>query len=199
MMRLAVLLGLITAAASATASPAEKLPAAVSRELPAGYTVLAFASARPDPRHLFYVVALAAHGETIPDNGRAPDRPLLIFQQRSGGGYAVVGRNDGVVLRADQGGQCDPFEDGSITANGAYVTVENGVACGSHWTDYITFRFDPRAGYVFSTERLQSWSSNPDTGPNAAALVPDGERVIRPVKGRRVPFSAWRRKADPWR
>ncbi|CAG9202720.1 hypothetical protein BVI434_180056 [Burkholderia vietnamiensis] len=39
-----------------------------------------------------------------------------------------------MVLRANDGGQCDPFEDGydGLAVKGRYFTVQNGVACGAH-------------------------------------------------------------------
>jgi hypothetical protein len=149
------------------------------------------------------IVALGRHGEaargdrpwTGPD--AAPPRPLLVFQRQADGSFTLLGRNDGVVMRADQGGQCDPFLDGdaTIAVKGRFFTVENGVACGSHWTDYVTFRFDDAAGgYVFDNERLDSWSFNTSNDPNADALVEDGgaPKVTRGSRTHPVPFADWR-------
>jgi hypothetical protein len=65
-----------------------------------------------------------------PDRARAPARPLLIFERRLPGRYALIARNDDVILRADDGGinGCDPFEGGKIVAKGRYFTVEQGAA-----------------------------------------------------------------------
>ena len=76
-----------------------------------------------------YVVALARPGDD-PDaptgGGTAPARPLLLFRARPNGTYALSGRNDDVVLRHNQGGQCDPFDpEQGLVMNGAYVTVQN--------------------------------------------------------------------------
>ena len=147
----------------------------------------------------FEIVALARKGD---DKLRqrsqgAPARPLLIFEQRDGR-YALAGRNDDVVLKADEGGQCDPFLDGdaTIATKGQYFTVQNGVACGEHWTDYVTFRFDDRAGgFVFDNERLEAWELNPSNDPQAEALVPaEPPRLIRDKAGLTTPFAAWRPK-----
>ncbi len=86
---------------------------------------------------------------------------------------------------------------GVIAVEGRYFTVENGVACGQHWTDYVTFRLDPAAGrFVFDNERTQSWSLNTSTAPDAEALVPDGAPAIwRGIRGAPIAFADWRR---PW-
>lgn len=169
---------------------AADLPVEISRQLPPGYDVLASTRAPVDGGHLFYVVALGS--------ARTPARPLLIFERRPEGGYGLVGRNDEVVLRAGDAGiagnGCDPFEDGRIVAKGPYLTVENDVACGAHWTDYVTFRFDPQLrGYVFDNWRFQSWKLNPSNRSDADALVLDTNRVVRAPKGRKTPFPTWRR------
>ncbi|MEX6874007.1 hypothetical protein AB2D09_33980, partial [Pseudomonas aeruginosa] len=92
----------------------------------------------------FEIVAIGRKDEeALAKSGDASARPLMIFERRSGR-FFPVGRNDQVVLKADEGGQCDPFLDGDapIATKGRYFTVQNGVACGQHWTDYITFRLD---------------------------------------------------------
>ena len=176
--------------------PAGALPPDIRSSLPAHYHELSSAEVRPTPGSRFYIVALARDDEAGPfDEAHAAARPLLIFRI-VGGQARLVGRNDTVVLKADEGGQCDPFTDAdhAIAAKGRYFTVENGVACGSHWTDYVTFRFDDRAdGFVFDNERSESWSLNPSADPNADALVRDGPQVVRrPPPGRTVTFSGWR-------
>jgi hypothetical protein len=173
---------------------AQQLPQAISRQLPAGYEILASAHASfGSPGRIFYFVVLGRDGERAQwaEAWTARPRPLLIYERRADGGYALAARNDHVALRADEGGQCDPFEDGRIVAKGSYFTVENAVACGSHWTDFVTFRFDPRLkGFVFDNARFESWSMNPkDDGD---ALVSDGQHVVR-AKGQVVRFADWRR------
>ena len=175
---------------AAGAASAADLPNEIVKQLPRGYAVLASIQAPVEGGHLFYVVALGSN--------RASARPLLVFERRPDGGYGLAGRNDDVVLRADDAGLagngCDPFEDGHIVAKGPYLTVENGVACGAHWTDYVTFRFDPQLrGYAFDNWRFQSWKLNPSNAPDADALIPDINRVVRTPKGRKTPFATWRR------
>jgi hypothetical protein len=120
----------------------------------------------------------------------------LTFQLRPTGRFELKERNDHVVLRTRDGGVaangCDPFEEKRIVTKGRYFTVENGVACGAHWTDYVTFRFDPASnGYIFDNWRFQSWSMNPSSDPTADALVPNPPKIIR-SKGR-IAFTQWRR------
>ena len=178
---------------------ATELPRGITRQLPPGYDVLSTAKATFDgASQAYYMVALAKRGEVAGAHGLrpAPARPLLLFARQPDGSFLQTGRNDLVVLRADAGGQCDPFLDGGgvITVKGRYFTVENGVACGSHWTDYITFRFDSGVGrFVFDNERSESWSMNTSTAPNADALVQDGPPDVRRGDRKRpIKFENWR-------
>jgi hypothetical protein len=177
---------------------AAELPPEVMRQIPSGYDVLANGSATfAGASRTFYIVALNRHADGD-EPSPAPARPLLLFEQQANGGFVQTGRNDTVVMRADEGGQCDPFAPddggGGIAVKDRYFTIENGVACGQHWTDYITFRFDDLAGrYVFDNERLQSWSFNKSTNPDAEAMVPDGPpEVHRGDRKKPVPFENWR-------
>jgi len=170
------------------------LPNGIASQLPADYEVLGHASvAAGQPARRFEIVALARRDENARSKaGSAPARPLVIFEAK-GARFAPIGRNDDVVFKADEGGQCDPFLDGdaTIATRGRYFTVQNGVACGEHWTDYITFRLDDRAGFVFDNERTEAWKMNSSNDPNAEALVRDGPpRVIRD-HGRLTPFTRW--------
>jgi len=170
----------------AAAPVAGGLPVGIRGQLPAGHVVLAQAEAAPDAGHRFYLVAIG--------RARSKLRSLLIFRRDARGGYVAAGRNDAVVLGADDGGYngCDPFEGGRIAVSGAYFTVENAVACGDHWTDYVTFRFNFRIdGYVFANWRVQSWRMNPREDPQAEALVADPPYVVRAT--RTIPFARWRR------
>ena len=173
-------------------------PAAIMRQLPANHVVLSSARSTIGSQR-FYIVALASRWEKKHQlsEKRAPARPLLIYEQRSDGRFVLTGRNDDAILRVDDGGinQCDPFRQ--IVMKGRYFTVENGVACGAHWTDYITFRLDARQGYVFDNERGESWSMNSDDDPHAEALISNGVRVEQPPKDRMIPFSKWRRPPYP--
>ncbi len=173
-------------------------PAEIVRQLPAGYGVIGMARmALPGREGRYYVVALGKKGEDrFAHEASAPARPLLLFARRPDGSYAPAGRNDRVVFRANEGLQCDPFLDGGgvIAVTGRYFTVQNGVACGQHWTDYVTFRFDHSAGrFVFDNERSESWSMNTSRAPDAEALVRDGPQQVRRGDPRApVGFDDWR-------
>jgi hypothetical protein len=173
------------------AAPAAALPPGVVRQLPRGFAVIASARSDPSPGRTFYFVALEARAS----GQRAPVRPLLLFDMRKAGRPALAARNDHVIFRLDEGGYngCDPFEQRRIAAKGAYVTVEQGIACGDHWTDYVTFRFDRDLGtYIFDNRRIQSWSMNDRPGRSRQALVSDGQRLVR-SKGRVITFAKWAR------
>lgn len=184
----------VSFATAADAGP--EIPPEIVAQVPAGYDVLGNAVvAAGRPRHDFAILALGRHDETDKRWRHSPVRPLLIFE-RKGGHFALVGRNDTVVLKADDGLQCDPFIDSgaTIATRGSYFTVENGVACGQHWTIYVTFRFDDKTGgFVFDNERSGSWRMNTD--PDGEALVRD--TPVPPVRdrpGHVTPFAAWRSK-----
>ena len=174
-----------------------EVPAAIAHQVPAGYVVLGSA-ASSFGAHAFHIVALGKAGEdTAPRSQRpAAARPLLLFERRPDGSFRQAARNDAVVMRADGGGQCDPFLDGggTIAVKDRYFTIENGVACGQHWTDFITFCFDDALGrYVFDNERSESWVLNPDPKPGAEAMVRDlPPTLVRGNRAKPVPFERWR-------
>jgi hypothetical protein len=177
---------------SASRALSAQVPPDIERQLPSGYSVLGAAQTSFGSELSFYFVGLGSRQETGPFGKTAPPRPLLIYALTSSGHYDLIARNDQVILPANAGGQCDPFE-GRIATKGRFFTVENGVGCGAHWTDYVTFRFSDRLReFVFDNWRVQSWSFNPSNAPDAQALIPDGQKVVR--AGRRiVRFSEWRR------
>ena len=198
MFRRYLIMATVTFGTSFCAAPVRAgVPVDVLRQLPPAQTILTSATSAIGRNHKYYFVALASQKESksVAHETRSPARPLLIFERRASGRYALVGRNDSVILHADDGGinGCDPFETGKIEVKGRYFTVEQGVACGAHWTDYVTFRFDPRSrGFVFDNWRVESWSVNRSNDSNAEALVSDGVKIVR-AKSRPVPFSKWRR------
>jgi len=192
----ATMLAVVLAIALATTAGAEapNVPPGLAKLLPAGYVPMVTAQARPDPKHVFVLVVLAKNGEPTGSwVEHAPARPLIVFQQTASG-YREVARNDRIILRSNEGGQCDPFEYGDIKTKGRYMTVEHNVACGQHWESTTTFRFDSRSGaYIFDNERYQSLKFNPDTRGDAEALVPDVDYLKR-AKGRAVTLSQWQRR-----
>ena len=185
---------LLVAAQPAAAWEPVPLPAAVRAKLPARHVArVATCSRTLDPPQPICIVIAALPNEGDRRSPReAPPRPLLIYRL-AGDTAMLVARNDRIVLRRDEGGQCDPVEDGgAIAVKGRFFTLENGVACGQHWTDFTTFRFDPRSrGFVWHNRIYESWRLNDDPRPNAEALVSDGRRVWRADPRRPVTLSAY--------
>jgi hypothetical protein len=161
------------------------LPAAIATQLPAGYEPMTFsAGPRIEGDRQSYLVVAHRHD----DSAEHPSpRPMLIFEERANGEYQIAARNDTVVLRADEGGQCDPFEDGydGLAVKGSYFTVQNGVACGQHWTDFVTFRYDTqRHVWVFDSEIF--------TSSDPLNATPDKTHVTHANRTKPVAFEAWR-------
>ncbi|ASN00939.1 hypothetical protein APY30_13070 [Xanthomonas citri pv. malvacearum] len=120
------------------------------------------------------MVALRASAEqTLRGNGHAaPPRTLLVLVlvlvANADGGFVEVVRNTRVIFKADEGGQCDPFldSDQGLVAKGAYFTVQDGVACGQHRTDCITFRYDRHRGaVVFHKRVIDVWEMDTQDAP----------------------------------
>lgn len=171
--------------ASAQASSLrEQLPAALMQHIPHNWEVVAAqAGDLTGDRLPDHVLVLRRRDENaILDRGvAAPARPLLVFVQQANGQHKEVARNEQVVARADEGGQCDPFLDlgKGLTLKGPYFTVENGVACGSHWTDYITYRYEASSQrFVFHKRITEWWGINPQREGEGDAMVRLSSRVI---------------------
>ncbi|WP_342705808.1 hypothetical protein OHZ10_22230 [Burkholderia arboris] len=188
-LRLATLLLPLLAALPAAAR-ADDLPKSIATQLPPGYQPL-LAKAGPaldNGRHSFLVVAHRAD-----DTREQPSpRPLLIYEEQADRTFRLAARNDQVVLRANEGGQCDPFDpddaaDNGLAVKGRYFTVQNFVACGQHWTDYITFRYDPRThGWLFSNQIVTESFPIDDK--------PDHVTVTRADAHQPVSLGQWKRK-----
>ncbi|ASW09950.1 hypothetical protein [Rhizobium sp. 11515TR] len=195
---LAIIVGIIIVEISLPSAAEGNVSPDIARQLPAGYHVIASAHlAAGKPVRSYEIVVLGRNDEdSLPSASKgAPARPLIVFEKRDGQ-FVAAGRNDHVVMKADEGGQCDPFLDGdaTIALKGRYFTIENGVACGQHWTDYISFRLDDLTGsFVFDNERREAWELNPSNDPSAEVLVRAGPpRTIRGRSGKPTPFVAWR-------
>jgi|GEM_PF-668519 len=175
---------------------AGSLPKGVSTLLPAGYAVLLHkrGDVNSDGR-ADYLVALHKPDEQgiSSKTGTAPRRPLVLVLQNADGTFVLARRNDHVIFAADQGGQCDPFEEfdedaSGFAIKGAYFTVQHSVACGAHWTDHITFRYDATLrDWVFHKRIAEGWVLNNGSDPDAGALVP-GHRQVITGKGKPVIF-----------
>lgn len=173
---------------------ADSLPQSISTLIPSGYGVLLHmhGDLNNDGR-VDYLVALHKVNEQgiVSKTGTAPRRPLVIFLQNADGTFALARRNDHVIFAADQGGQCDPFEEfgedaSGLVIKGDYFTVQNSVACGAHWTDYITFRYVAKLrDWAFHKRIVEGWVLNNRSDPDADALVP-GHRKVFTAKGKPV-------------
>ena len=178
---------------------AASVPADIMRQLPPSDEVISTATLSVGRTRTFYLVAMASKDESKLPSKPWLNRSLWIFERQPANRFKFAARNDDVILRPFHGGiyGCDPFEARTITVKGAYFTVENGIACSAHWTDFVTFRFDGKSnGFVFDNWRTESWSMNRNNDPHAEALVSDGQKVVR-AKGRSVPFDKWKRPDSP--
>ncbi|AAW76406.1 hypothetical protein [Xanthomonas oryzae] len=165
--------------------------------MPAGQSVMSVASADPtgDGRQ-HYVLALRDLAEdTLRTNGRAaPSRTLRVLVANADGSFVDAACNTRVIFTTDEGGQCDPFldSDQGPVAKGAYFTVHNGVACGQHWTDYITFRYDRRRrACVFHKRVIEAWEMNTQDTPDADALRLSEHKEIAADPRRQILLSAY--------
>ncbi|PFH19839.1 hypothetical protein BX604_6446 [Burkholderia sp. JKS000303] len=170
---------------------APPLPPSVAAQLPAGYLpfVAQPGPALADGRHSLLVVVHRA----VDTREQPSPRPLLIYEEQADHTYRLAARNDNAVLHANDALQCDPFDpedaaDGGIAVKGRYFTVQNDVACGQHWSDYVTFRYDPRTqGWVFASQiYTESFPLEPDK--------PDFVSAVRADARKPVSFGRWRRK-----
>ncbi|MDN0077567.1 hypothetical protein QU481_22355 [Crenobacter sp. SG2303] len=176
---------------------ATPLPESILKQLPKGYSVLSYQGGELNDDKLtdYIVVIRKLDEESISRNSIAPARPLMLFTQNIDGSYTLARRNDHVVFRIDEGGQCDPFEDGEdgLVIHKHYFTVQNSVACGQHWTDYITFRYAPELhDWVFHKRIFENWVMNNSSAPNADALILKGRRLVTEKGKLLVPFEKYR-------
>lgn len=176
---------------------AAALPPELSAHLPAGYTLIQAVDAdvNGDGRR-DYLLALRRADEAaqIAAGKDAPQRLLLVLMHTADGRFVEAARNAQVIFKADDGGQCDPFDyDGQgLVAKGAYFTVQNGVACGQHWTDYITFRYDRARGeFLFHKRVLESWEMNTDNAPDADAMRMSEHKEIKADPRKPIALSAY--------
>ncbi len=163
-------------------SLAQSLPMNILKQIPGNYTVLAYEGGLLNADKLVdFIVVLHKPNEESRGNNVSPPRPLLIFIHNTDNSFKLAKRNDHLVFKFDEGGQCDPFTDSDegLAISKRYFTVQHSVACGQHWTDYITFRFAPELqDWVFHKRISESWVLNTSTGPNADALILGGREMI---------------------
>lgn len=83
---------------------------------------------------------------------RHGSRRLAIFEGQNDGSYELVGQNDELVLRGDEGGSGDPFDGLSLTAQGSLRLDSYGGRGRSHWSSTYTFQHREiagRTGYLY--------------------------------------------------
>jgi hypothetical protein len=170
---------------AAVANAGIALPKSIQTQIPAGYEVMQ-SVAGPELGNKRTSFLVVVH-HTVDTMQNASPRPLLIFESQDDGAFKLVARNDAVVLKADDGGQCDPFDedDEGLAVKGAYFTVQNAVACGSHWSDFITFRYDAKTGKWLFQSEIHTMSF-PLEG------TPDKTSVTRADKAKPVSFADWK-------
>jgi hypothetical protein len=171
---------------------AAELPANVVKLIPKGFEVLSYAVGQlTDDNRQDYLVVIH---HPVDSKQEASVRPLLIFTQNIDGTFRLAARNDDVVMQADEGGQCDPFTDSGdngLAIKDRYFTVQNSVACGNHWTDYITFHYDVKQhNWLFHNEIAQSWRLNPASSGDA--MLADPPHVTKADRKHPITFEAWR-------
>lgn len=176
---------------------AANLPKNILDQIPKDYEVHSFQSGElNDDKLVDYVVVLHKKNEkTVNGDDSAPARPLLLFIQNPDGRFTLVKRNDHVVFKLDEGGQCDPFDadEKNISIKNHYFTIENAMSCGQHWTDFITFRYLPALrDWVFHKRISENWVLNSRSGPDEDALVSEGRRVVSAKAGAPVLFENYK-------
>lgn len=109
------------------------------------------------------------------DERPAPERWVMVFQGIKGGEsfYEEKARNSNVAYRADEGGQCSPsFDNQGLAVKGKFFTVENSVACGQHWTDFITFRYNAADdAFLFHKRITETWDDPTAKKPSSRTEV----------------------------
>ncbi len=170
---------------TASNAHAESLPKDILTQLPKGYEVMTFLVGELNDDKLtdYLVVAHKQNEEAVfRKSGESSARPLYIFIQNQNKTFALTKKNNDAVFAIDQGGQCDPFMDGEngLALKNHYFTVQNGVACGSHWNDFITFKYDTKLkDWRFHKRVIESWHLNTSDNPNADALVADKPKITK--------------------
>ena len=134
---------------------AASLPDAIIQQFPSDHAALTYKEGDfNSDNKLDFVVVLRHKDEDkmIEQNLGTPQRPLLVFIQKNSNDYILAARNDNVVYTVNESEQCGPFmsNDEGLAVKGTFFTVQNSVACGHHWTDYITFKYSPaQQGFIF--------------------------------------------------
>lgn len=176
---------------------AVSLPKDILTQLPKDYEVMTFVGGELNDDKLtdYLVVAHKKNEEaTFEKTREGSPRPLYIFIQNSNKTFSIAKKNNDVVFAIDQGGQCDPFMDGEdgLALKNHYFTIQNSVACGQHWQDFITFKYDSKLkDWVFHKRVIESWHLNNSDDPNAEALIEDKPQVTKANSKKPITFDAY--------
>lgn len=161
---------------AATTANAESLPKDILTQLPKGYEVMSFSAGElNDDKFTDYLVVTQIQNEEaiFRKSGEGLPRPLYIFIQNPNKTFSMTKKNSEVVFAMVQGGQCDPFEDGmeGLVIKNHYFTVQNSVACGQHWNDFVTFKYETKLkNWVFHKRTSQSFNlADTDNGDGELA------------------------------
>lgn len=188
---------LLTLLFTTPTSYGETLPKDILMQLPKGYEVMTFLGGELNEDKLtdYLVVAHKKNEDaTFQKTGDTSPRPLYIFIQNQNKSFSLVKKNNDVVFAIDQGGQCDPFMDGKdgLALRNHYFTVQNSVACGQHWNDFITFHYDSNLrNWVFHKRVFESWHLNSSDDPNAEALIGDKPHVTNANPKKPITFDTY--------
>jgi hypothetical protein len=174
----------------------EPLPEAIVRQLPQGYEAIMVKTGdfnEDQAKDYLVVVGMKSEKQIVGSGKPAPNRRLLAFIQAGPDNYTLVGENEEVAFAADQAFQCDPLLDsGGIATKGSYFTVENDAACGEHWSDFITFKYDKnRRRFFFHKRIVEVWELNTSTGPDAQALVLRNRKVTSANRSKPIALNAY--------
>jgi hypothetical protein len=161
---------------------AQQFPENIANQLPKDQEAILIATGDFDEdRATDYLIVTGAKSERlkISSGEPAPKRWLFAFINTGAGRFALSGKNADIAFAADYGMQCDPLLDsGGVVTKGPYFTVENSEACGAHWTDYITFRYEKQNGrFVFHKRIVEAWVLNGSIKPDAPALIRNSRKV----------------------
>jgi hypothetical protein len=152
------------------------LPDSLLKQLPLkDHSVITFSTSDFDKNGLTDYIIVLRDNKEINSNIHVP-RTLYAFMQVKNDSYKLIGKNNSVVYAKDEGGiGGDPFDytgNEGITAKGRYFTVENAIAGGIHWTDFITFKYNPLINnFQFHLRVLEDSQLNSSNDPSADALV----------------------------
>ncbi len=176
---------------------AQALPKDILIQLPKNYEVMTFLGGElnDDKFTDYLVVAHIKNEETIyKKTGESSPRPLFIFIQNQNKTFSIAKKNNDVVFTIDQGGQCDPFEDGmeGLVIKNHYFTVQNSVACGAHWNDFITFKYDIKLkNWLFHTRTFQSFNFA-DSGDGYGEFVENKPNITKANPKKSIAFEAYK-------